>query len=404
MKRILIIDHFSLAPGENGNNRFIYLAKLLVEAGYQVEIVTSDFCHTAKKTRSIAQEHLDALPYTYTMLHEKPYKKNISVQRLISHYLFGRKLRRYLESMSIMPDVVYVAVPSIDVGAAVARYCSKQGIPLIVDIQDLWPEAFKLVLDNPIISRFVYCPMRKRIDSVYKRATALIAVSDTYIQRGAQCRESLDNCETIYLGTDLSVFDGAVRNSRVVKPDDELWVTYVGTLGRSYNVNIVSEALSKIKARDGKRIVFMVLGDGPEKDAFEKHAHAFGVEAKFLGRLPYVEMAGYLAAADIAVNPIVKGAAQSIINKHADYATAGLPVMNTQECPEYRELLDKYRCGYNCFVENVDDVAAALQKLIDNPALCWEMGENSRRMAEELFDRPITYQKIITLIRKCMGN
>ena len=42
-------------------------------------------------------------------------------------------------------------------------------------------------------------------------------------------------------------------------------------------------------------------------------------------------MVGMLGVCDIAVNSISKGAAQSIINKHGDYAAAGLPVVNTQE-------------------------------------------------------------------------
>lgn len=40
-------------------------------------------------------------------------------------------------------------------------------------------------------------------------------------------------------------------------------------------------------------------------------------------------MITYLANADIAVNPISKGLAQSIINKHSDYVASGLPVVST---------------------------------------------------------------------------
>ena len=100
------------------------------------------------------------------------------------------------------------------------------------------------------------------------------------------------------------------------------------------------------------------------------------------------------------MNPIVKGAAQSIINKHADYAAAGLPVVNTQECQEYRNLLESYGCGINCDVESVQQVADALQELIENPEKRKQMGENSRRMAEELFDRRNTYQQIAQIIEE----
>jgi len=109
---------------------------------------------------------------------------------------------------------------------------------------------------------------------------------------------------------------------------------------------------------------------------------------------------GSLRNCDIAVNPIMKGAAQSIINKHADYAAAGLPVVSTQECPEYRALLDEFNCGINCPPEDTQAVADALEGLLRDPALRKRMGENSRRMAQERFDRKHTYQQIIAEIER----
>ena len=86
-----------------------------------------------------------------------------------------------------------------------------------------------------------------------------------------------------------------------------------------------------------------------------KLEHVFGEE------MPYPKMCAYLNASDIAVNPIAKGAAQSIINKHADYAAAGLAVINTQENKEYRGLIEKYHCGINCGVDSVGDVENAIK-------------------------------------------
>ena len=95
--------------------------------------------------------------------------------------------------------------------------------------------------------------------------------------------------------------------------------------------------------------------------------------------------------------------AQSIINKHADYAAAGLPVVNTQECKEYRDLLERYGCGINCDVESAEQVADAIQELIENPDKRKRMAANSRRMAEECFDRRNTYQQIVKAIENVVG-
>lgn len=70
----------------------------------------------------------------------------------------------------------------------------------------------------------------------------------------------------------------------------------------------------------------------------QKIAEEYGVD-KIILDTSYPEMCGRLVACYIAVNPITHGAAQSIINKHGDYAASGLPVVNTQECEEYRNLV-----------------------------------------------------------------
>lgn len=95
------------------------------------------------------------------------------------------------------------------------------------------------------------------------------------------------------------------------------------------------------------------------------------------------------------VNPITHGAAQSIINKHADYVASGLPVINTQECGEYRNLVDTYQMGFNCENGNSAEVAERIKQLVDNKALRLEMGQNARRCAEERFDRARSYREIV---------
>ena len=103
------------------------------------------------------------------------------------------------------------------------------------------------------------------------------------------------------------------------------------------------------------------------------------------------------AGCDIAVNPIVAGAAQSITNKIGDYAAAGLPVVNSQECPEYRDLLVAYGAGISC-EPTADAVAAALVELAQDRNLV-ERGMGSRRMAEERFDRAVTYERLGGVVR-----
>ena len=142
------------------------------------------------------------------------------------------------------------------------------------------------------------------------------------------------------------------------------------------------------------------MGDGPLRAKFEREAEEAGVRTEFTGLLPYPDMVRRLCACDIAVNPIAKNAAQSIINKVADYAAAGLPVVNTQQNTEYRKMISTCRAGINCNGDAAE-IADALRALIQDPKLRREYGANNRKLAEERFDRGKTYKKIIDLIDRC---
>ena len=143
---------------------------------------------------------------------------------------------------------------------------------------------------------------------------------------------------------------------------------------------------------------FLVMGCGPLKEEFEKYAKEKNIDAIFTGSLPYSEMVARMCSSDILINPIVKGAAQSITNKVGDYALAALPVVSTQENEEYRKLLEVYKCGINCECGNAQQVADALAKLAKDPELRKQMGAMARRLGKEKFDRRETYQEIVKVI------
>src|SRR5699024_4924598 len=111
-------------------------------------------------------------------------------------------------------------------------------------------------------------------------------------------------------------------------------------------------------------------------------------------------MVGELMACDITVNPISKGAVASLINKHADYAASGLPVLNTQESEEYINLITEYNCGFNSESKNPISLANNLEKLVKDSTLRKEMGMNSRKLAERMFDRKETYVSIYNTLLK----
>lgn len=379
----------------DNNSRFVYLAKMLRDNHHTVEIITSDYYH---RTKQHFTDIGDLPGITVTTLHESGYLKNISLKRLLSHKELANNLKYYLDSID-KPDVVYTAVPSLSVAEVCANYCNNNDVKFVVDIQDLWPEAFQMVFNVASISNLIFRPMTKQADRIYAAADEIVAVSKTYADRGMKVNEKCEMSTVAFLGTDKAMFDcHALRE----KNDDEIVVVYIGTLGHSYDLNCVIDALAKLQV--SQKVRFLVMGDGPLRQKFENASSSKRISHTFTGTLPYTKMIEKLSQCDIAVNPIKKGAAQSIINKTGDYAMAGLPVVNTQENIEYKDLLDEYNAGINCECENSDDVAKALENLIMNASLREQMSTNSRTLGEEKFDRQFSYNNIIYAITKNKDN
>ena len=398
MKDVLIIAHFTRLPSKSGKSRFNYIAERVDKRNTTVEIVTTNFSHGTKTHRSVSNEEMNCIDYKLTMLYEPGYTKNISFKRLYSHYILGKNLEKYLKSRK-KPDVIYCAVPSLDVAKVAAKYAEGNNIRFIIDIQDLWPEAFKMVFNVPLISDILFYPMKRQANYIYKTADEIVAVSQTYVDRALKNNKKCKSGNSVYLGTDLNNFDNLAKYNKFMdKPKDEIWLAYIGTLGHSYDLITVIDALKILKGEGIKNIKFIVMGDGPLKSKFEMYAKEKGISAQFTGKLNYEKMAGILSVCDIAINPIRKGSAGSIINKVGDYAAAGLPVINTQECKEYRDLITKYNAGFNCICENPEDIGKKLVTLIRNKNLREIMGKNNRKMAQEKFDRQRTYEKIFELL------
>lgn len=403
---IVIVANFSSDFSGKYNGRFPYLAKML-SGDHDVEIITSSFNHGTKKQKDSAVTGGNC---KITLIFEPGYKKNIGMQRLRSHRILGKNLKKYLSSRK-KPDLIYCAVPSLDFADAAMQYARINKIPFIVDIQDLWPEAFKMVFSIPVISSLIFAPMERQANRIYSSADHIVAVSQTYANRGLKVNTKA-KATVVYLGTDRQRFDKyseTLSNKSTyqnLKSDFEsnegiVRIGYVGSLAYSYDLSAVFDAMHKLAPDILNKIQFVVIGDGPKREQFEKEAE--GLPVRFTGRMPYPDMVWFLSRCDIAVNPIHRGSAGSIINKAGDYAMAGLPVINTQECEEYRNLLTQYQAGINCECENSTEIARALEKLVIDDDLRKQMALNSRKTGEEYFDRNNTYRKITDIIEKKLG-
>lgn len=255
-----------------------------------------------------------------------------------------------------------------------------------------------MVFNVPVVSSVVFYPFKHMADSIYKSADAICAVSQTYVNRALSVSQKCHSGTTVFLGTNLDTFDFYASEEPIMhKPINEVWIAYCETHGSSYDLTCVFDAL-EILSRKGIRPKFIIMGDGPRRGAFEQYASEKDIDTLFTGSLPYSQMCSLLCECDIALNPIMHNAAQSIINKHGDYAASGIPVVSTQENEEYRNLVDTYQMGFNCTNGDSIDMAKKLEILMCDEELRKQMGANARRCAEEKFDRKNSYEALFSEI------
>ena len=91
---------------------------------------------------------------------------------------------------------------------------------------------------------------------------------------------------SVFLGTDLERYDENVKENKIINQQKNvIRIGYCGTLGTSYDIKCVIDALKIISMKDSQSVQFIIMGDGPKKEEFEKYAKEKGVDCCFKGRV-----------------------------------------------------------------------------------------------------------------------
>ena len=285
-KKIAIVSsQYFWLPEEAGPSRFYSIARTFKDNGYDVDVYTSSYEHHEKKQRdkSISTDlnviYIDCISY----------KKNIDPRREVSNIMFSAKVSKELEKRILDYEAVYCSIPPNNIGKTVGAICKKHNVPFIVDIEDLWPEAMSTLFSKPfqILTKPYYFDAEK----TYAYANGVVGTSEEYTSRAWKNNvRSIPN-RTVYVGTDINAFDEEVANNitKVIKPENEFWVIYTGSIGHSYAIDNVVRAASQIK--DNERIKFKILGDGPLRVECEELAKKLNCNnIEFLGYVTHLSL------------------------------------------------------------------------------------------------------------------
>ena len=124
-------------------------------------------------------------------------------------------------------------------------------------MQDVWPESFSSVV--PFLKKVPHnlLPFASRANQAYRYADALVAVSQTYLDRAKEANPNVPG-EVVYIGADFPKLDAAPAKDF---GDDKTRFFYLGTLSYSYDVETVCKGVRKLLDA-GENVELHIMGGG----------------------------------------------------------------------------------------------------------------------------------------------
>ncbi len=408
---VWLVNPFDFLPYESyRKGRYTFVVNALLAKGHHVTWWTSNFLHASKQHRSpgyCIKKINDN--FEIRLLATPGYGQNISLKRIYNHHIYCRQFMKYAAAAETKPDIILASMPPLGSAVAAIRLGRAFKAKVIIDIIDIWPEVFLFLVPKRFrtILKALMLPLFKRADTIYNDADAIMAVSDTYLARAMNvCRQAKPGL-TLHLGVDLDHFQDhtageTAGQEKYEKKDGDVWITYIGTLGKTYDLDTV---LTAAKAFLGdEKIKFMIAGQGPEFNRLVERAVKEKIRnVHFTGLLDYVNLIALLKKSDIGLNAYAPDAPQSFPTKIFDYFAAGLPVVNSLEGELHRLIAEKkvgvyYRAGH------AGSLTAALKAILSDERERLAMGNRAYSLAAERFNSRKEYDKLIILLQDIKGN
>ncbi|MBI4282127.1 MAG: glycosyltransferase family 4 protein [Chloroflexi bacterium] len=401
---IWLVDPFDSLPGESSQyRRYSFLAEMLAKKGHKVTWWSSNFCHPTKRFRTPGQATIEVNDNLRVVLLKTPgYGRNISLGRFWNHYVYARALKAEGTRCTEAPDVIFANSTPLEGASAALALAKRFGAKCIVDVQDVWPEAFEvafLAWLRPAV-RILLSPLKRLADGIYDRADGITGVSHTYLRRALSASKDMTKpAMMLPLGVDIDLYGDYLSKPPSDMPHikhdkSEFWAIYIGTIGKSYDIKTILRAAYRL-SHQHPNIKLLIAGDGPDFARMRNHAQKKGLaNVTFTGLLSYHQLTHLLTQCDVGINAIVAASRTSLPNKPFHYMAAALPIINSVK-GELEELIKDEQVGLQYAAGSAESLAEAILTLHDNPQGRLLMGQRARKLAEERFDMNKEYPKLV---------
>jgi glycosyltransferase involved in cell wall biosynthesis len=265
-------------------------------------------------------------------------------------------------------DVVFATSPPLTVGWPAYVYSKLRGVPLVLDIRDLWP-VLAVELGEMTNPRVVALARRLEL-LLYRNAARVTAVTRGFVRYVAEQGYPPDRIVLLPNGTIPEVFHPHARDAALrtrLGLDGKFVVGFYGLHGIAQDLESVIEA-ARLLAGD-ERFAFLFVGEGPVKAPLMTRAQELGLRnVTFHPQVSQHEVLPFIMQADAVLVPLrrLELFKTFIPSKLFDFMACGKPVV-LQVDGEAREILEE--AGGGVFVEpgSAAGLAETIRTLASRP-------------------------------------
>lgn len=316
---------------ESNEERLRLVVKSLKEKEFEVVSYTSNFSHIRKSFRTNIPEGLN-------IINTKPYQKNLSIQRLYSHYNFAKEAFKIVRQEK--PDLLYVLAPCNSLVKEAYKYKKENKVKLIIDIIDMWPESLPI---SKKIKNLLPFKLWKSYRSKYLNCADRL-ISECNLYKEILNKEYNNKIDTLYWAREQDTIKYDLNL------DDSLSLLYIGSINNIINVDLMVKIITNYK----NPVTLHIIGDGENKDEMlDKlkkvcsviyHGPIYDVEKK----------KEIFSKCHAGLNLYKNGLYIGLTVKSIDYFNFGLPIINNI-IGDTSEFVKRYNVGINVNEETILD-------------------------------------------------
>ena len=366
--------------------RVKFVKKYLEKTGYETEIFFSDFDHMKKHK---TEKKRDGVNYIAVM----PYKRNLSAERLLSHFLFAKKCRKIAENENF--DLIYCIVPPNSLVNEFGKFKEKNsGTKLIFDVCDLWPETFpsgkaKKLLALPFA---VWRSFRKkRLD----KADSVVAECELFAEK-LQCEVSgKEKTDVLYLCKEKPQKGFEPERRETIGRN----ILYLGSINNIIDCDVIVKFMEEMKKLCNSALY--IIGDGENRENLLRKLDNAGIETHYFGVVYDEEKKLQIKnKCAFGLNIMKKDVCVGLTMKSIDYFSAGLPVINNIK-GDTTHLVEDLGTGFNICNDDDNSIKECAEKaaqITDEELL--KMKEDTLKMFDTLFSNEAFEKKLAGIIEK----